>query len=87
MGAVTLLAKAMRVGLTVGVEGERLVVQGPKSAEAVAIELLDNKPAIVELLTPDVEEDLAERIAIMVVDGGLSPDEAERLARRDFFND
>jgi hypothetical protein len=37
-------------------------------------------------MTPDQKELYEERVAIMVIDGGLSEDEAERQARRIVLN-
>lgn len=46
-----LLHEAHDVGLTVRVEGDRLVVRGPRSAEMLAQQLLDRKPEVLTALT------------------------------------
>jgi hypothetical protein len=51
MDAMTLLAKAQGAGLAVRVEGEKLVVRGPRKAEKLAHKLLDCKAKLMPLLT------------------------------------
>jgi hypothetical protein len=50
--ALALLAEAHAAGLEVHAEGDRLVVRGPKSAEALVLQLLDRKVEVMELLAP-----------------------------------
>lgn len=47
MHGLTLLVEACRAGLTVTVEGERLVVRGPHRAEPLARQILERKPEVV----------------------------------------
>ncbi len=51
MGAVSLLQEAEAAGLSVRVDGDRLVVRGPKSASAIAERLLDRKAEVIEALS------------------------------------
>ena len=51
MGAVSLLQKAKTARLTVHVDGDRLVVRGPKKASAIAERLLDRKAEVIEALS------------------------------------
>ena len=53
MGAVSLLQEAEAAGLTVRVDGDRLVVRGPKSAGAIAERLLDHKTEVLKVLSPE----------------------------------
>jgi len=50
---VTLLRRARDAGLTVGAEGDKLVIRGPRRAEPVARLLLDHKPAVLAALAAD----------------------------------
>jgi hypothetical protein len=50
MDGLTLLSDAVTAGLTVQVDGERLVIRGPKAADAVARRLLEHKPEVVAAL-------------------------------------
>lgn len=50
MDGLTLVLKAEKVGLVVASEGDRLTIFGPQRAEAVALELLQHKPAVMEVL-------------------------------------
>jgi len=52
MEALTLLEKAGRAGLEVTVEGERLVVRGPRRAEPLARQVLARKEEMIVLLAP-----------------------------------
>ena len=61
MDGLGLLSQAQVAGLTVSAEGDKLVIRGPRSAEALAKELLEHKAEILQLLTlawppPDAEE-------------------------------
>ncbi len=58
MGAVTLLQEAEAAGLTVCVEGDRLVVRGPKSEGAIAERLLDHKAEVIEALGADWDAEM-----------------------------
>ncbi len=53
MVAVSLLQEAEAAGLTVRVDGDRLVVRGPKSAGAIAERLLDHKPKFSRCFPPN----------------------------------
>ena len=50
MDALTLLEEAREVGLEVRADGTKLVVRGPRSAEAVAQRLLSHKAAVLSAL-------------------------------------
>jgi hypothetical protein len=50
MDAVGLLERAEAAGLKVTTNGDKLVVRGPRSAEALALELIKNKPEVIEVL-------------------------------------
>ena len=50
MGRVELLKEAQAVGFTIQIEGERLIIHGPKSAERIAQALLVNKKEVIQLL-------------------------------------
>jgi hypothetical protein len=52
MDAMSLLTKARGAGLAVRTEGDKLVVRGPRSAEKLALQLLDHKAEVMPLLTP-----------------------------------
>jgi hypothetical protein len=52
-GLASLLVEARCSGLTVQVEGERLVVRGPRSATAVATQLLARKAEVLASLTSE----------------------------------
>jgi hypothetical protein len=60
----TALAEARAVGLEVRAETDRLVVRGPRLHEAIARELLEQKPAVLELLAEE-EIALAWRVEAM----------------------
>ncbi len=53
MVAVNLLQEAEAAGLAVRVEGNRLVVRGPKSAADIAERLLDRKAEVIEALSAE----------------------------------
>ncbi len=46
MDGMTLLAQARDVGLTVTRDGDKLVIEGPPSAEAMAKKLIAHKPVV-----------------------------------------
>ena len=50
MDGLGLLAKAQAAGVTVEVAGENLVLRGPKRAEAIARELIQQKAAVLAVL-------------------------------------
>jgi hypothetical protein len=50
MDGVTLLVEAESAGLTVHLDGDRLVIRGPRSADQVARALLGRKAEVVALL-------------------------------------
>lgn len=50
MGGVKLLQEARTAGLLVVVDGDKLVVEGPDSAEVIALQVLRNKRAIIDAL-------------------------------------
>ncbi len=58
MVAVSLLQEAEAAGLSVCVEGDRLVVRGPKSAGAIAERLLDHKAEVIELLSAEWDAEM-----------------------------
>jgi hypothetical protein len=61
---VTALTEARAVGLEVRAEDDRLVVRGPRLHEAIARQLLNQKPMVLALLTEEGEA-LGWRIAAM----------------------
>jgi hypothetical protein len=79
-----LLAAAEEAGLTVSTDGDRLVVRGPRRAEALARELIANKSRVLPYLGTYLPADWHvcwdERAAIMEYDGGLPREIAEHLA-------
>ncbi len=58
MGAVSLLQEAEAAGLSVHVEGDRLVVRGPKSASAIAECLLDHKAEVLKALSAEWDAEM-----------------------------
>ncbi len=58
MVAVTLLQEAEAAGLTVRVDGDRLVVRGPKSAADIAERLLDRKAEVIEALAAEWDAEM-----------------------------
>src|SRR2546425_11087474 len=50
MDGLTLLRQAHQAGLAVALDGDRLVIRGPKRAEPVARLLIQNKPEVVAAL-------------------------------------
>ena len=53
MDGLALLQAADAAGLTVNVDGDKLVIRGPRSADATARALIAHKPKIVTLLLAD----------------------------------
>ncbi|MDQ6878959.1 MAG: hypothetical protein M3082_14970 [Candidatus Dormibacteraeota bacterium] len=47
MDALTLVKQADAAGLRIRVDGDKLVVNGARRAEALVRQLLDNKPAVI----------------------------------------
>ncbi len=58
MVAVSLLQEAEAAGLTVRVDGDRLVVRGPKSAGAIAERLLDHKAEVLKVLSAEWDAEM-----------------------------
>src|SRR5215813_8994838 len=54
MAGMKLLHEARAAGLKVRVEGDQLIIRGPKSAERVAKALLERKADILPLLTAEI---------------------------------
>lgn len=50
MDGLSLLAEARRAGLRLEVDGDRLMIRGPRRAEPIARRLIEAKPAVVEAL-------------------------------------
>ena len=64
MGGIDLLKRAADAGLTVTRNGDRLVIQGPKSASAIVKELIAHKPEVLDALeTPEVAALVVKRPA------------------------
>ena len=51
MDGLALLQAADAAGLTVNVDGDRLVIRGPRSADATARALLEHKPEVMAAMT------------------------------------
>jgi hypothetical protein len=64
MDGLTLLGEARAAGLEIKVEGDRLVVRGPRSAAPLAEQLLSMKHEVIALLGSQ-EDDVAWRIEAM----------------------
>jgi hypothetical protein len=75
MDCLTLLVEARAAGLTLTVEGERLTLRGPKTAESLARRLLARKDEILALA-----ECYEERAAILEFEGDWPRLHAERMA-------
>ncbi len=87
MDGLTLLDEATAAGLSVRVDGGRLVVRGPRRAEPLARRLLANKALVLQaILPPDWHVQWDERAAIMEADGGLPRERAEALALLDILD-
>ena len=52
MDGLTLLREAESAGLQVHAEGDKLVVEGPKSAEPIALRLIEHKADVLPLVQP-----------------------------------
>jgi len=80
MDGLTLLRQARQAGLVVALDGERLVIRGPKRAEQMARLLIENKPEIVAALAGPSEWHAGHREALTYW-GALHPtEEATQLA-------
>src|SRR5262245_7115820 len=90
MDGLTLLEQARSAGLTVVVQGDKLVIRGPRRAGPLAEQLLAHKGEVIDALTvqsltpADLPADWHflwdERAAIVEYDGGLPRERAEALA-------
>src|SRR5262249_6425799 len=95
MDGMTLLEQARLAGLTVIVQGDKLLIRGPRRAGPLAEQLLAHKGEVIDALaaaslTPaDLPADWHavwdERAAIMEYDGGLPRERAEALALVDIL--
>jgi hypothetical protein len=91
MVGLILLEAAAAAGLRLSVQGDRLLVRGPRRAEALARRILAHKPEVMATLTrpaaagltPEEQEAWEERAAIREFDGGLPREHAEALALAD----
>jgi hypothetical protein len=52
MDGVMLLSRARDAGLAVAAKGDKLIIRGPRSAEPLALLLLDHKPEVIAALKP-----------------------------------
>src|SRR5262245_8286942 len=96
MDGMTLLEQARSAGLTVLVQGDKLVIRGPRRAGPLAERLLAHKGEVIGALavgslTPaDLPGDWHflwdERAAIMEYDGDLPRGRAEALALLDILD-
>jgi hypothetical protein len=95
MDGMTLLEQAHLAGLTVIVQGDKLVIRGPRRAGPLAEQLLAHKGEVIDALTVE-SLTLAglpanwhflwdERAAIMEYDGGQPRERAEALALADIL--
>src|SRR5262245_65192722 len=95
MDGLTLLEQARSAGLTVIVQGDKLVIRGPRRAGPLAEQLLAHKGEVLDALTAEAvtPADLPadwhsawdERAAIREYDGGLPRERAEALALADIL--
>ncbi len=91
MTAATAIASAVAAGITIKVDGTRLVLSAPERPDDHLLEgLLREKPAIMAYLREVAawtEEDwqalFDERAGIMEYDGGLRREEAEKQAKEE----
>jgi len=63
MDGLTLLNRAHAAGLDVAADGDRLVIRGPRSAEAVARLLIEHKPEVLAALIPAGQNVVADHPA------------------------
>jgi hypothetical protein len=92
MVAVTLLQRAREVGLRIEPKGDRLLVRGPKRAEAVVKLLAEHKAEVLAALSPSFDDAgwWRERFAAKSVQwfvGGRDWNAAKRLAWGDLENE
>ena len=73
MDALALLSEAEDAGLAVEAQGDKLLVQGPKSAEQIVRKLAEHKPTILKALQPDWPAD-ARRVIATLPDPTLRSD-------------
>ncbi len=79
MVAVNLLQEAEAAGLSVRVDGDRLVVRGPKSAADIAERLLDRKAEVIEALAAEWDAEMLTLIRWFL--GTHPPTEPFELSR------
>jgi hypothetical protein len=84
---MSLLRKAKDAGLTVQVDGNNLLVRGPRRLEPVARELLRHKTIVMAALSSEWQCFYDERTAIRQHGGYYSRQEAERLAWGEVVNE
>jgi hypothetical protein len=65
MDGLTILREARTAGLEVRVDGDRLIVLGPRSAAALAERLLGLKQEVIALLSSPGDADVAWRVEVM----------------------
>lgn len=73
MDGVMLLAEARAAGLAVTANGDRLVIEGPRDAEPIAVRLLAAKPRVIAAL--------ATRPAYLPLDPLIAEDVARKTPR------
>jgi hypothetical protein len=72
LSATELLSTAKAAGLSLSVEGERLIVRGARALENLARQVLSRKAEILPLLRPNAPAELAavdERIEVLDLPG------------------
>jgi hypothetical protein len=90
MDALTLLHRAQEAGLRIEPMGDRLLVRGPKRAEAVVKLLAEHKAEVLAALSPSIGSWWRERFAAKAVQwfiGDRDRDAAKRLAWGDLENE
>ena len=84
MSTRQVLERVHAAGITVAVEGAKLVVEGDELPDDILADLRRHKPELLALLSADqdqaIRDEYAEREAIALHDGGQSPEEVRRLA-------
>jgi hypothetical protein len=76
MDGLSLLQEAWAAGLTVQADGNRLIIRGPWSADAVAHRLLTHKPVVlaaIQVLTPTVTMAGPQEPALAAVSPRVGP--------------
>ena len=79
---MTLLAEARAAGVRVGARGDQLVVRGPKTAEPLALRLLDHKPEVMAALSgghPEIRWRVEAMRPRVPLTGPIPPMYARRL--------